>query len=179
MKKLNFKLLFMLLAFLAQACSSDDESFYYGPDYEIDDVQVTAPETESASSFAISLNLLSSNEYAYEYGFNPRVINGIADLNLSLISASAPTEIVGTDLNPYFLVDDALYFDAMYVTIADFVAKKELNSVKPILCFTNQTKLSLPYKALISDTTILEIQVDVTLSDSKKFSEIVTTTIIP
>ncbi len=176
--------LLLSMSFLVFSCSNNDDD-PYGPDYEINGIKLSVENQEffkdtiPADVFKIQLSLLSDNDYAHQYGINPRLKNDVTDLQIILENHVDLPEFLNEDLSKYFVVEDGYQYDALYETVDQYVAKKQIVSLHPCLVFTNQSSLSAKANKLISDTVRVELRVKLSLDNKASFSSQLKTVLIP
>ncbi|MFV0346673.1 MAG: hypothetical protein ACK5IQ_10580 [Bacteroidales bacterium] len=173
-----FKLLLFTAGFAFLSCNSDDDSEPYGPEVNLAGFTLsTLKDTMKASQFQIYISYKSDNEYALEYGINPQVLTSIDSLSVTLIDAGGnPNFNNGTNMNPYFVVDDNIRYNELYKTIDTYVSSNNVRSLTPSLVFTNQNKLAPKNDTLVIDTLNAEFQVKIEMTNNGK-SEIFTNNI--
>ncbi|MFV0505422.1 MAG: hypothetical protein ACK5L5_01740 [Bacteroidales bacterium] len=187
MRKLKFLFLFALAALVLQGCSQDhDASIPYGPEYDVDGFELSVREdynrvdTVQADKLQLLVRLTSENQYAQEYGINPKPSSHIAGLKVSLLNTQDFPNWKSPDLSPYFLVDDKRSYEGLYETIDSYLKKPTTERTgTPVLVFTNQSKLHPKHEILINDTTLVRIGVEITLSNNKVFNEQIKTVLLP
>lgn len=183
---MDLKYLFVPLAlFLAIAAScSDDRSETYGPEYEIDGIELSHRnydgDTISANSLRLLLDLKSDNNYAQEYGINPKLISQIASIKLFVLDDGLhPTILKNNEVSQLFLMEESNSYNSLYQTISDFVEKGKLNSLNQTLYFTNQLDLSPRSEKLITDTISLGFKIELELENKEVFTDEINLTLIP
>ncbi len=188
--KLSFK--FILLALLCLicvvACKEDDDESTYGPEYEINDFDVSVYESDyyedsiPADILRLEISYLSDNDYAFDYGLNPQLTSVITDLHVNLLEGEISEGIVApADLSDYFLVFDHEYFHAsdLYETIDQYIEGQQIETLTPYLVFTNKSSLSAKAESLVTDTVNISLEVTLTLDDTDVITKNLNTILIP
>lgn len=190
MKCKRFLIMLILLYGICISCS-DDSNEVYGPEYEVDGIELSLSndyyynynsDTISADKFVIKLKLKSDNEYAQDYGLNPKLETEITALKVSVLTDGLYAGIAkNDDVSRFFLMDngDNYYSEDLYQTIEQYIDAGVTKSSEPYLYFTNQTELVPKSEALITDTITLVFKLDLTLKNSKTFSDELRVTLIP
>lgn len=172
------------------SCSKDSDE-PYGPEYEVNGVELSLyndyssnykGDTISADRLIINMKLKSDNKYAQDYGLNPKLKSEISALKVSVLSDGLYTGISkNDDVSRFFLMDNGNnnYSEDLYQTIEQYIETGVTKSSEPHLYFTNQTELAPKAEALITDTITLDFKVDLTLNNSKTFSDQFRVTLIP
>lgn len=184
---MNTKFLFLAITVLCvifTSCSKGD-SEPYGAEYEIDGIELTTNsyygnDTLSASQFVLNLNLKSDNEYAQDYGLQPRSTSKISDIKVFVLDEGLHSSISENDeVTQLFLMKKANTYDALYQTVNQYIEKGELESSQLALFFTNQLELKPRSEQLISDTISLNFRLELSLENSEVFSDQIKVTLIP
>ncbi|MFV0484517.1 MAG: hypothetical protein ACK5MG_10565 [Bacteroidales bacterium] len=168
--KTFFKLILLSVGFVFLSCSNDNDSEPYGPEANLSGFTLSTPrDTMRASQFQIYITYNYDNEYALEYGLYPQVLTSIDSLSVTLIDAGGnPSFNNGTNMNPYFVVNDNLRHNELYQTIDTYVSANKIRCLNPYLVFTNQNKLAPKNDPLISDTLDAEFQVKIEMTNNSK-----------
>lgn len=192
MKITNKILPIILLCMLLASCNKDNTP--YGSEYEINGIELktndSSKDTISASQFVIKMLLKSDNKYAEEYGLEPRLKSKISDIKVEVLSDGLhPSIAKNDDVSRFFVIDDQVYYDendyynyyknGLYITIPEYVSRGVIKSLKPVLYFTNQTRLAPKADVLITDTLALAFKVELKLENNRIFSDQISTVLIP
>ncbi len=185
MKKSIQSILLFGVGLFMFACSNDAEPYVYGPDYEIKEVKLEVyngnywKDTIPADVFKLQLLFLSDNNYAHDYGINPKLKSNITDLQVIMENYEDIDLLTHSNVSDYFLVNDDVNYDSLYETIEQYTQKKQLTSLRPRLLFTNQTTLSAGSTKLIQDTVAADLKVIVTLENESTFTNQIKVILIP
>ncbi len=185
----SFKpVLWGILCLISFVSCSDDDDYALGPEYEINDFEVSVYESDyyndtiPADIFKLKLTYLSDNDYAFDYGLSPQLVSEITDLKVELTEGNIAEEIQSPmDVSDYFLVRDSeySYSTGLYQTIEQYITNQDINTLTPYLIFTNQTSLSASAGELITDTVSVTIKISLTLDDTSTISKQLSTVIRP
>jgi hypothetical protein len=170
----------IFLLFGTQSCNNDDET--YGPELEITGCHFTNysanydylySDTIPANSYQIALSLQSDNEYALEYGINPKVKNTIESINIETLDGLNGYALPGTQVNRFFLVEDETEWQNGYRTIDDFVANDGMfsNLTSGRLIFTNQNQLTRPYENIVAEGDTISCRFRLTILFNNQLTE--------
>ncbi len=188
--KLSFKFILFVFLYLigVVSCKEDDDDSAYGPEYEINDFDVSVYESDyyedsiPANTLRLELSYLSDNDYAFDYGLNPQLTSVITGLNVNLSGGQIAEGIVApVDVSDYFLVFDHEYFHAsdLYETIGQYIEGQKIETLTPYLVFTNKTSLSAKAENLVTDTVNISLEVTLTLDNSVVITKNINTILIP
>jgi hypothetical protein len=185
MKKLIIRNTLLLgISLLIFACTKD-ENEPYGPNYEITGIKLEISNKERyndtipANVFKVKIILMSDNDYAQQYGLNPRLKSKITNLQVSLDNYDELPLVTGSNAAPYFVIEDGNSYDSLYETIEQYVGKEQIVSLAPRLVFTNQTILGPKADKLVTDTVSIELSVKLTLDNNVSYSTQVKTVLKP
>lgn len=136
-----------------------------------------------ADEYKIGINLSSQNEYARQFGINPKQQNKIIDLNLKTLKDIKSFAKKGENINHFFLVENGKNSGSLYQTIDDFLKISEgafisLDSGR--LIFTNQDKIGVNHKKIIqkNDSIAVSIFVKLLFDDNLELSDTLKVTLI-
>ncbi|RUT78740.1 hypothetical protein [Ancylomarina longa] len=183
MKITNLLLAAIFLSALLPSCSKDKDQTY-GPEYEINDIELNADyldrDTIPAKLFAMQLVLKSDNKYAAEYGLNPLLKSKIAAIKVTVLTDGMhPAIAKDNDVSRFFLIDDWGYHHNLYQTIPQYIEQGEIKSLSPVLYFTDQMALAPNSETIITDTIALAFRVELKLKNNQVFSDQDSIVLIP
>ncbi|MFV0345899.1 MAG: hypothetical protein ACK5IQ_06575 [Bacteroidales bacterium] len=182
---MKIKLFSLAILFLFASCNNDDNSNVNRLDVKLDGFNIEVPyDTVNASNFYIEINYLSNNESPHDYEIeHANVLTRINKLDITLISGLGSILADGTNMNPYFVVDEYQGKNELYQTIEDYVNISNIRTLRPAFAFTNQFNLESDSDNIISTGTYkikLMVQIEM-LTDgvSSNHTDTVECTLIP